>query len=165
MADTSNYPPRPLIKFFPYSCYEYNTARVHSGVAILIKRHIKHYQIFYKFGSDTLAIKVETRSGPIILATNYTPPSRGALPDMDLRWISLNNCPTYILADLNAHHTSYDGYSEPRGEVLFRDFLVNGHLNFLGPEVGSYTTNRGGRTKPDIILGNNKCHPFYYLVC
>ena len=63
----------PPIKFFPYKVMSLNTAGLYSGVAIMVKPHIKFSPINHKFESDTLAIKVETMTGPIILVVNYTP--------------------------------------------------------------------------------------------
>ena len=72
------------IRLFPYTVYMHNTAQNFSGVAILIKRDINHSLINRKFDGDTLAIKVETSLGSIIVGTNYSPPSRGLIPIRDL---------------------------------------------------------------------------------
>ena len=67
---TNNNPP----KFFPYKTFAINTARNASGVVLFIKPWLKYSPINHKFVSDTVAIKVETNTGPIIVAVNYTPP-------------------------------------------------------------------------------------------
>ena len=116
-----------------------------------------------KFDSDTLAIEIITSSGPIVLATNYTPPSRGSIPDPALRWMGNVDAPAYLMADLNAHHKSFDHFSDERGEALYRDFLAPGLLNVLGPEMGTWTSPRGKLSKPDLVLSNNKCHHFFLV--
>ena len=81
----------------------------------MVKRNIKHNLIHFKFSSDTMAIKIETSSGPVVLAVNYTPPSRVFLPERDLGWIQNHSCPAYLMADLNAHHNSFDYWCNERG--------------------------------------------------
>ena len=66
IADTGLTSVQPL-KFFPYIVYKYNTQGLHSGVAILIKPNIQHKLVKHKFEHDTIAIQVETLSGPVII--------------------------------------------------------------------------------------------------
>ena len=145
------------LKFFPYRCYHHNTATLYSGVAIFIKPHIKHSLISHQFQSDTIALRVETSHGPIVLATNYTPPSRQSLPTQDLNWLASLRTPAYLLADLNAHHHMFDYYTNPRGKDLHDSWLSFGSLKVLGPDEGTFRTNRGRLSKPDIAMGNRAC--------
>ena len=63
-----------IIKFYPYKCYHSNSEKEHSGAAIFIKQNISHTRIDpKKFHHDTVAVSVETKTGPIIIATNYHP--------------------------------------------------------------------------------------------
>ena len=95
IADTGLTSVQPL-KFFPYIVYKHNTQGLHSGVAILIKPNIQHKLVKHKFEHDTIAIQVETLSGPVIIAVNYSPPSRGYPP------ISVVHCanPCVLLAKI-----------------------------------------------------------------
>ena len=73
-AHTNIESPAPTpIKIHPYITHMYNTGKLCSGVAILIKPYITHSIITHTFIGDTLAIKIETSLGPIIIATNYSP--------------------------------------------------------------------------------------------
>ena len=147
-AHTNIYPPLRPIKFHPYITYMHNTATIYSGVAILIKPDIKHSKITHKFTGDTIAIQIETSLGPIIVATHYSPPSRGYIPISDLNWLSRHRTPTYLLADLNAHHTTFDTTTNDYGKVLYNEWLQRGHLKRIGPPRGTFLNHRGTLTKP-----------------
>ena len=156
IADTSLTSEQPL-KFFPYIVYKHNTQGKHSGVAILIKPNIQHTLVKHKFEHDTIAIQVETLSGPIILAVNYSPPSRGYPPMEDLKWLSKHFIPCYLLADLNAHHDSfpYHGTQNTEGEYLYREYISKGRLHRIGPSTPTFFAHNSEKgTTPDIILGN-----------
>ena len=138
----------------------WNTAQDHSGVAILIKKDIEHSLITHVFDGDTLAIKVETSLGPIILGTNYSPPGRLYLPVRDIMWFSRHRLPAYLLADLNAHHLTIGHYTNDYGRVLYNTWLEDGYLRRIGPEIGTFTSKKGKITKPDIVLVNR--HVYHY---
>ena len=53
------------IFFFPYTVYQYNTERNFSGVAILIKRDIRHKLINKKFDGEILIGSPSTIRRPI----------------------------------------------------------------------------------------------------
>ena len=159
-AHTNIAPPTPNINIHPYICYSHNTARRASGVAILIKPDITHTKITHAFVGETLAIQVETSLGPIIIAVHYSPPHRQYIPITDINWLAGCNEPVYLLADLNARHTSYCTTTNPYGRVVYNEWLRQGRLSRIGPPSGTYHTVRGHLTKPDIILTNN--HTYHY---
>ena len=154
LACTNIYNGKKPIYFYPYTVYQQNTEENWSGVAILVKRDIDHHLVNHKFNDDTLAIRVETSLGPIIIGTNYSPPRRRALPKRDLNWFANHSLPTYLLADLNARHTTYDTSSNLYGLALYHWFLIDGSLRRLGPETGTFTSPAGNVSKPDIVLAN-----------
>ena len=96
MAHTNIHPPHSPIKIHPYITYDCNTVGLYSGVAILIKKDILHSPVNRAFFGDTVAIKVETTMGPIIIACNYSPPARPYLPFPDIMWLARHRTP-YIL--------------------------------------------------------------------
>ena len=163
LAHTNIFPPYKDIKLLGYTVYCYNTAQNHSGVAILIRSDIQHNIINKKFEGDTLAIKIETTTGPVIIATNYSPPSRVIFPILDLMWLARHRTPVYFLADLNAHHRSFDTSTNDYGRVLYNMWLEDGYLRRLGPEIGNYISNAGTITKPDIVLSNRHTYHFHYI--
>ena len=136
----------------------YNTLKLCSGVAILIKPYITHSIITHTFIGDTLAIKIETSLGPIIIATNYSPPSRQFIPITDLNWLASHQTPAYLLADLNARHTSYCTSTNNYGAVLYNEWLRRGRFKRLGPSIGTFRNKRGNLTKPDIALSNSQSY-------
>ena len=96
-AHTNIAPPRRHIHIHPYISYMHNTANNASGVAILIKPNITHSKITHVFQGETIAIKIETTLGPIIIATNYSPPGRRYLPIVDINWLARHRTPVYLL--------------------------------------------------------------------
>ena len=64
---------RESIKFFNYNIHQKNKENEdHAGVAIGIRRGMS-YQLLDDFQEDTLAIRLETRKGLVIIATCYSP--------------------------------------------------------------------------------------------
>ena len=156
LAHTNIFERSKPLKFYPYVVYTHNTGRHHSGVAILIKPDIQHSIIKKRFDGDTLAIKIETSMGPIVVGVNYTPPARFGLPHNDLRWFERHQFPAYLLGDLNARHTSYDTSTNPFGQQLYDGWLRDGSLVRLGPDTGTFTSTAGNVTKPDSVLANRR---------
>ena len=76
---------------------------IHSGTAIAIKSNIKH-TLKDDFISDLLSVKVETRLGPVFMATDYILPKIGFLTFSDYAKLLDTPHPVYILGDLNARH-------------------------------------------------------------
>ena len=80
----------------PYTCYQHNpTGEFYAGVGICVKKNIKHKRVTHKFHHDTIAVQIETPTGPIILATNYHRPELGYPPSEDLEWLA-NHKNTYV---------------------------------------------------------------------
>ena len=156
------------IKFHPYECYQWNTEKKHSGVAILIKRNIQHSRIKQeKFQHDTIALSIETTTGSIIIAANYHPPRREYFIDEDLDWLANHQLPCYLFADLNAHHSSFPFHAKQdneRGIFLNAQYIERGKLSRLGPNFATYHAHSSVRgTTPDIILRNNNTfHNFHH---
>ena len=161
LAHTNIHPPK-ILKFHPYIVYTHNIDRYASGVAILIKPEIKHSKINRPFIGDTLAIKVDTTLGPIIIGTHYSPPRHLFIPIPDINFFSRNETPAYLIGDLNAHHTSFDTRDNAYGRVLYHEWLMMGYLRRIGPPTGTYKTNKGKITKPDIALVNRNCYHFHH---
>ena len=88
---------------------------------------------------------------------NYNPPSREFLPLEDLMWAANHSTPVYIMADLNAHHSVFDYYTNRRGKDLYNTWLQYGSLKVIGPETGTFITVRGRKSKPDVVLTNKAC--------
>ena len=143
------------IKIFNYNVYQRNTEdEGHVGIAIAIKRDIKH-QLLDDFRDDVLAIELETRRGPIIVSTLYQPPRRNYYPTEDLTRLMRKNKPVYMLADIDARHAFVGhGASNHMGRTL-NDLIQRNIINYLGPD---FNTRVGcqGISRPDIILMNRQ---------
>ena len=91
-----------IIKIFNYSVYQRNVENEdHAGIAIAVKRNLQH-QVIDDFEDDVLAVKIETRKGPVVVATAYKPPRREFLSIEDLLILFKMKDPVYFLADINA---------------------------------------------------------------
>ena len=157
------------LKFYPYICYHTNSENVHSGAAIFVRQNIEHTRIDQrKFHHDTVAVSVETKTGPIIIATNYHPPRRDYYIFEDLDWLGNHNTPCYLFADLNSHHNSFPHHAQQngRGTVLFEDYIEPGKLKRLGPNFPTVLTHNSIQgTSPDILLCNRSTYHNFHHRC
>ena len=122
------------------------------GTAIAIKQNIQH-NIIGNFLTNTLAIKIQTQTGPIIIATDYIPPSRLFIPIPDYNTLFRRQEPVYFFADLNAHHPTF-GYRDTNttGRQLHQ-LMLNRTIQHLGPHFTTFHTHNSA-TSPDIVLSN-----------
>ena len=164
LADTGMEPTSKL-KLHPYISYQTkNVPGTHAGVAILIRPEIAHKVIRDPFYMDTIAVQIETTTGPIIVATCYQPPRFGFPPFGDLDWLANHQLPTYLLADLNCHHPSFpfhsrtSGLNKVRGEFFFEGWIKPHKLVRHGPHFPTFFNNTIKGTAPDIILSNNRIY-------
>lgn len=73
------------MKIFNYDVYKSNkSGELNDGVALAIKKTIKH-KLIDDFNEETLAIKLHTTIGEMIIGTSYLPPRRPYLPAADLK--------------------------------------------------------------------------------
>ena len=144
-----------VMKIFNYNIYQRNIANEDNAViAIAVKRNIQH-QILDDFEDDLLAVKLETKKGPVIVATAYRPPRRQYTPVEDLLGLFKRREPAYLIADLNARH-SFIGHSSNNdtGKII-NNMIRRNIISHMGPE---FNTRVGvhGISKPDIILKNRQ---------
>ena len=139
----------------------------YSGVAILVKNNLK-FSIIPTHTKDTLAIKLHTTLGPIIISTSYIPPRQTFIPTITLNKILDHNLPTIFISDYNAKHpifhntTNYNRYGNPRGAQL-ASLVAARDLDFLGPQFSTYQT-RAGKGTPDLIITNKQFRMFHHLI-
>ena len=154
------------LKFHPYISYQHSsTGGFHAGVGIFIKKSIQHSLVKRKFSHDTIAVYIETTTGPIILATNYHPPSRNYLPQEDLDWLANHQTPAYLLADLNAHHQSFPHNSgeNAKGRVLVNVWINRGRFHRIGPDFHTVHQTGSQGTTPDIVLLNKHVYHNHFI--
>lgn len=150
------------IKLFNYTVYQSNKAgEQHDGVAIAIKRDIKHV-IIDNFNEEFLAVKVKTTLGDIQIATTYLPPRRNILPAEDMMTLLNSMTPTYILGDFNARHRVLGHNDNNNIGTGLANIMNTGKLIHLGPYFPTFI---GARTQstPDRVFTNNKAFLNYYL--
>ena len=161
MADIGKTNQNKPIKLFQYLVFATNKNNENSaGVALAVKKGLK-FKILDNFDHDTIGVQIQTKSGPLIIMTNYSPPRHRNIPNADLNYAIQNNWPVLIAADLNARHSmfGYTGRSNPKGRQLNK-IVFNNNLNYIGPGFPTYFSHNNTQgTKPDIVLSNNK---FYY---
>ena len=136
----------------------------HSGVVIFIRNNIQFNQIITP-DPNTLAIKIMTTLGPLIIITAYIPPRTPTLPILHFNRLFNFNVPTIIAADLNAHHpflhntTQHTKQGDVKGKQLYH-FAKNRNLTFWGPYFYTYKSgNRKGT--PDVVLANKLANIFH----
>ena len=84
------------IKIMNHNVYQRNKeGEAHAGVVVAVKGNIQH-QIIDDFIDDTLAVKLETTKGPVIVEMCYHPPRRENFPVEDILKILGRNEPAYI---------------------------------------------------------------------
>ena len=148
------------LKLFGYKSIT-KSLEAHLGVAILIRYNIKYIEI-PTTDENTLAVRILTSIGPIIICTSYIPPRLPTLPILQYNKILSYNLPTIFIADLNAHHSflhNTSGQGDTKGKLLF-NFAQNKQCKFLGPPFNTYIT-RSRQGKPDVILVNKHFDIFH----
>lgn len=148
------------IKIHGYQCYTTNKLNeIHDGIAILIINNIKH-TLQDDYITNVLQITIETSLGKIAIATIYLPPRLAYLPYPDIHKIASNHCPTYLLADLNAHHRLINGNRNNEVGRGLERFMSQGKLIHLGPDFPTFH-GRCGSSAPDLVFSNNKTPQHY----
>ena len=158
LLNSHGLPNHKIIKIPGYITYQANrTGELHAGVAIAVKSTIQH-KIHDDFHfSDTLSIKLMTTLGAINIATSYIPPREGCIMFPDMYKLIRTPEPTYILADLNARHTSL-GHTNTNtvGRNIMKIITTLG-AQHIGPNFPTYI-GHSSLTTPDIILTNGKTY-------
>ena len=137
-----------------------------TGAAILIKQHLQ-YELLPVTDQNTVAIKLQSNLGPLIIATSYCAPSQTFIPTTSIYKILSHNLPTVFIGDFNAHSPLFDNcpatrnYADAKGKTL-ENIFKSKSLQFLGPYFSTYIMNQK-RGKPDIIFANKLFSPFHYL--
>ena len=143
------------IKIFNYNVYQRNVENEnHAGIAIAVKRNLQH-QVIDDFEDDVLAVKIETRKGPVVVATAYRPPRREFMSIEDLLTLFRMKDPVYFLADINARHR-FIGHNDNNNIGKIIDSMITKNMvSYLGPEFNTRIAGNG-ISRPDIILRNMK---------
>ena len=154
-------PPDTKPKLLGYQCL-HKSSGPNSGVAIFIKNHIEYENIPLD-DDNTLAIKLSTNIGKIIITTSYIPPRSPILPIISLTKLCKFKLPLLIMSDFNANHRYFYGNSiNPMGTSLY-NFCINQNINHLGPQFHTFCNGRI-KSRPDIILANQQFNLFHHLI-
>ena len=124
------------------------------GSAILVKNNLNH-NIIPNLSEASIAVKVQTSTGPMIFFTSYIPPRIKGINSLDFHKLISMNAPLLVAGDFNANHPYFGNSNRAanhRGELLHNICKLY-NLDFLGPDFHTFHsgTKKG---KPDIILGN-----------
>ena len=150
------------IKIFGYNVYQKNSLNEdHAGVAIAIKRNIRH-ELIDDFDEDFLALKLNTNRGPFVIGTAYMPPRRQQFPYPDIMKIIRRNTPAYLIADLNAKHRTLGQSTNNFMGTELVSLIHQDMITHLAPEFGTFISARG-KGRPDIIIGNKNAHLNYAI--
>lgn len=143
------------IRLYNYTTYKKNYLNeMHDGVAIALKKDIKH-KLIDNLEENYLGVTIETTQGEICIITGYQPPRRQHIPLQNLLQISRRNIPAYFLGDLNAAHRTLGHRRNNASGKLIYDLINNGSLTHHGPQFPTFITANSQGT-PDIVLSNNR---------
>ena len=139
---------------------------LYSGVAILVRNNVSHFEL-PSFEPNTLAIKVLTEFGPLVVVTMYVPPRQTFIPTIGLNKYLSYNLPLLIVGDFNANHFMFDnipshGVSNRRGNHL-ANFCLMRSIRYLGPDFQTFDNGRN-KGKPDLVLCNRLFRMFNYFI-
>ena len=149
---TDNNTPLKIFNYNVHTCNKDNT--IHSGAAIAIKRHIP-YKLHDNFHTDMLAITIDSQQGPITIGTTYIPPRTGYINYIDFHTLFNRSHPVYLLADLNARHTTLGNSSSNHVGKQIHSLITRHKCTHIGPYFPTLITHNS-TTSPDIVLTNNK---------
>lgn len=148
-------PSTKKIKIFNYTTYQSNkTGQLNDGVAIAVKKELKHL-IDEEFMEETMAVKIQTTQGPVIIATTYLPPRRDYLPAQDLLKTANSILPAYILGDFNARHQLLGHAGRNNVGDGIATAINTGKLVHLGPHFPTFLGHHS-LTTPDRVFCHNK---------
>ena len=135
--------------------------RCHRGTAVAIRSGMK-YKIHDDFESDLLAVTVETRQGPLTLATDYLPPNTEYINFIDYNYLLNRRFPVYLLGDLNAAHSSLGvARTNPVGSNL-ATLIRNDKLRHIGPAFPTLIRHNS-TTTPDMVFSNRVAYHNVHL--
>ena len=150
------------LKIQHYTVYTSNKRNEwHSGTAIAIKNTIKH-TIQDDYLSDLLSVKIETRLGPVFIATDYIPPRVGFLNFPDYAKLLDTPHPVYILGDLNARHRILGNTNDNTTGKNIKLLIDRNKLKHIGPHFPTYFSTNSG-SSPDRVFCNHKVYHNIHL--
>ena len=139
---------------------------INSGSAIAVRNNIPFTEIPIS-DNNSLAIKIMTSIGPLVILTAYIPPRTNYIPIVEYNKIINLNIPLIMIGDFNAHHKLFNNITknkteDNKGKLLY-NLITNRNLNYLGPDFNTFITkNRKG--KPDIIISNYQFNLYHHLI-
>ena len=134
------------IKIYNYNIIQRNVLSERSaGIAIAVRKNIK-YRLLDDFQDDILGIELNTTKGPIIILTNYSPPSRNYVPIAEIENILQKQLPVYFAGDINANipALAYTTYNHT-GRII-RNLIIRDRIKLLGPEFRTFIPRNGSQT-------------------
>jgi len=146
---------RQTLKIFNYLTFQTNKDnRLNAGAAIAIKKNLP-FRLHDDFNSDMLAVTIETRQGPITIATTYIPPRDDYINFIDFNDLLSRPHPVYLIGDLNARHRILGSSNNNRTGRHLLTLIEQDKCQVLGPNFPTFHTHRSA-TSPDIAISNLK---------
>lgn len=96
---------------------------------------------------------IDTRQGPITIATSYIPPRTNYINFIDFNKLFNKPHPTYLFADLNAKHYTLGCNSINRRGQHIDYFIKHNKCTHIGPNFPTFF-GHNSQTNPDIVLQN-----------
>ena len=153
-----------IVKIAGYNILSSNrSGHIADGVALAIKRGIR-YEIIDGFNAEFLAVKIQTRTGPIVIATCYLPPRRPYLPYPDVYRVINRQEPVYVIGDFNGNHPAFGYQTDNNVGRALVNMMDQGRLHHLGPNFTTWASFNGRlSSRPDQIFTNGKHHHCHHI--
>ena len=154
--------PAEPIRMRDYDVYTSNEENsTHRGTAIAVKKTIKH-EIIDGYDDDLMVLKIHTRLGPIIIATDYISPSAECINYYDYNYLMKRKDPVYFIGDINAR-SSILGHRN--NNVVGRSVAHLIELGLAKRHYCGFPTYIGynASSNPDIMLSNKAAYHNVHL--
>jgi exonuclease III len=157
----------PVMKFkiCGYSVYRQDRVAPHAsgGVAIVIKKNIKHHELLVPRlqNLEAVSVKIFMQNGfSFSLVSGYLPPNKRFV-DEDFNTIFYDNNPTILMGDFNSKHTDWGcRTTNPKGNQL-NNYITQTTVNLSAPEEPTFHPWQRNQQPDilDIVLFNNFNEP------
>ena len=127
-----------------YKCY-LTKQEIQYGSAILVRKNLNH-SLIPNLSETSIAVKVQTSTGPVVVYTAYIPPRIRSISPIDFQKLLSVNAPLLVAGDFNAIHPYFNNCSRVanhRGELLHHICELY-KLEFLGPDFHTFYSGKKG---------------------
>ena len=133
-----------------------------SGSAVAVRCSL-NYRWKPVTSDGLMKVVVELEHERVVIATQYIPPrAHNVVLIRTIRQLANECLPTYLLADINAHHNILHHTSnDARGRII-KTAIQQRRVQYLGPYFDTFISG-GRKGRPDAVLTNMHTHNNYHI--